>query len=72
MTLTSKEIAFYACLDKVNDNSLIGSVIARTMSEGIPEKVKVLIDQLKSQAKDNPASMIKILGMDCYQQLIAL
>lgn len=70
--LTDNEQKFLSCLEAVSDESIWGMAIKVVMKTPTAARIRGLITDLKSQAKDNSEVMLSILGQPCYEQLLML
>lgn len=71
MNLTPQEEKLLNCLTAVNPESIWGLAIHKVLSDVTEEKFRSLIQQLRSQERDNPQVMREILNEGCYQTLVA-
>jgi len=70
MNLTPQQQAFIHCLEKVDPNTLWGLSIQKMLQDVNGDKLDALVDQLKSQERDNPVIMKEILDAPCYEALL--
>jgi hypothetical protein len=67
-----KMSALIQLLYAVNNHGYWGIGIREVLASGNIEKLTKLINELREQAADCPATMISIVGFDCYNALIDL
>ena len=70
MKLTPQQQNLFHCLEKVNPESIWGLAIHKVLSDVNEEKFDALVQQLKSQERDNPEVMREILNDTCYESLV--
>lgn len=70
--LTDNEKKFLGLLEEINHDSAWGMAISNVVSNPKPDNVRRLITQLKSQANDEPAIMLSIIGEPGLKQLQTL
>lgn len=58
-------------LKNVNPLSLLGMAIHKALQNPTEEKMDGLIQELQSQAKDNPLMMREILGFAIFNKIIS-
>lgn len=69
MKLTTAETKLLNRLKNVRKSTVIGySVHVALMQQG-DEALDYIVQQLRSQAKDNPGQMENAIGRECYKQL---
>jgi hypothetical protein len=70
--LNPQEQQFLACLEAVNSDNVWSIAIQNVMKAPTVVKIRQLIGDLKSQAKDNREVMFDILGENCFEELLNL
>lgn len=72
MELTQQEKAFLECLKQVDAESLWGLAISNVVKNPEPTRLRRLVVDLKSQARDCEPVMLSILGQQCFDNLLTL
>jgi hypothetical protein len=70
--LTINEIITLQLLKKVKGDNLWAAIIRVVVKQDDADKFRQLIEQLQSQAKDNPPIMKEILGVKIYKSVMDL
>lgn len=59
-------------MEGVSPESIWGMAIHKVLADATEDKFRALVQQLRSQERDNPQIMREILNDHCYQTLVSL